>query len=100
MVSPRVHPAVAEQVDQLTGMTLAGNDQHLADPGELQQLERVVDHRPSPHREQVLVGDAGQLLETGGLSTGRDEPTDTRHGGRLYEPGRIGVGQPSRPSAA
>jgi len=36
--APLAHPAVAEEVDQLPRMALAGDDQHLADPGELQEL--------------------------------------------------------------
>ena len=40
---------VAEQVDHLTGMPLPRDEEDLRDPGELQELERVVDHRPAPH---------------------------------------------------
>ena len=42
--------AVAEQVDHLAGVALAGDDEHLADARELEQLERVVDHRPAADR--------------------------------------------------
>ena len=55
--------AVAEQVDELARVLLPGDEQHLADAGALQQLQRVVDHRPAADRQQVLVRDARQLLE-------------------------------------
>ena len=58
-----LHAAVAEQVDEVARMLLPGDEQHLADADPLQQLQRVVDHRPAADREQVLVGDARQLLE-------------------------------------
>ena len=38
---------VSEQVDHLAGVVLAGDDEHLAYARELEQLERVVDHRPA-----------------------------------------------------
>ena len=41
---------VAEQVDHLARVLLAGDDEHFADAGELEQLERVVDHRPAADR--------------------------------------------------
>jgi len=49
---------VPEQVDELPCMLLPGHEQHLAHTSALQQLQRVVDHRPVTHREQVLVRDA------------------------------------------
>src|SRR5581483_11231242 len=61
----RHHVAVAEQVDELPGVLLARHDQHLAHADALQELERVVDHRPAADRQQVLVRDARQLLEPG-----------------------------------
>ena len=67
------HPAVAEQVDHLPRMALAGDDHHLLDAGELEQLQRVEDHRPVAHREQVLVDDARQLTQPGRLAPGRDQ---------------------------
>ena len=72
--------AVAEQVDHLPRVALAGDDEHLADPGELQQLQRVVDHRPAADRQQVLVGDARQLPEPRRLSSCADE---SLHGAML-----------------
>ena len=42
-----------------------------ADP--LEELQRVVDHRPAADREQVLVRDAGQLGEPRRRSAGADE---------------------------
>src|SRR5207248_10543953 len=69
----RVDAAVAEQVDEAAGMLLAGDEQHLADADPLQELKRVVDHRPAPDREQVLVRDARQLGEPGRAPAGTDQ---------------------------
>src|SRR5215211_1591407 len=44
-------------------MLLAGHEKHVADADPLQQLQRVVHHRPAPDGEQMLVRDAGQLLQ-------------------------------------
>ena len=65
--------AVAEEVDHLARVALAGDDEHLADAGELEQLQRVVDHRPAADRQQVLVRDPGQLAEPRRLSSRADE---------------------------
>ena len=43
-----------------------------ADP--LQQLQRVIDHRPAAYRQQVLVRHARQLLEPGRRAACADEP--------------------------
>ena len=48
-------PAVAEQVDELPRVGLPGHHQHLPDPESLQQLERVVDHRPPPTGSRCLL---------------------------------------------
>ena len=69
----RCEPPVSEQVDHLPGVPLPGDEEHVGDPGELKELERVVDHRPAPDRQQVLVRDAGQLAEAGRLAAGADE---------------------------
>ena len=66
-------PPVAEQVDHLAGVALARDEEDVADPRELEELERVVDHRPAPDRQQVLVRDARQLAEARRLAAGADE---------------------------
>ncbi len=76
---------VAEQVDEVARVLLAGHEQHLADPEPLQELERVVDHRPAADRQQVLVRDARQLLETRRLAAGADQ---TLHDGDRHTPAR------------
>src|SRR5204862_3195251 len=76
----RRHAAVAEQVDEVARMLLAGHEQHLAHADALQQLERVVDHRPAPDRKQVLVRDASQLLESRRGTAGADEALHCRAG--------------------
>src|SRR5258708_6700786 len=63
----RLDPTVAEQVDELPRMLLARHDQHLAHARALEQLQRVVHHRPLTDRQQMLVRDARQLLETRGV---------------------------------
>ncbi len=73
VAGPRADVAVAEQVDELAGVLLAGDEQHLGDAGALQQLQRVVDHRPPAHREQVLVRDARQFLEARRRAAGGDQ---------------------------
>src|SRR5581483_11931813 len=58
----------------LARVLLAGDEQHLADADALEQLQRVVDHRPATDRQQVLVRDAGQLLEARRVAAGGDQP--------------------------
>ena len=70
----RANVPVAEQVDELSRVLLARDEQHLADAEPLQELQRVVDHRPAADRQQVLVRDARQLLEPGRGAAGADEP--------------------------
>src|SRR3970282_1519122 len=67
------HPTIAERVDHLPRVALAGHEQHVPDASELEQLERVVDHRPAADRQQVLVRDARQLPETRRLPAGADQ---------------------------
>ncbi len=65
--------AVAEEIDHLPRVALPRDEEHVGDPGQLEELERVVDHRPAPDREQVLVRDARQLAEARRLAAGADE---------------------------
>ena len=78
----RCESPVPEQVDHLARMALPGDEEDVADPGQLQQLERVVDHRPAPDRQQVLVRDARQLAQARRLAAGADEALRL-HAGRL-----------------
>ena len=70
VAAARAHVAVAEQVDELARVLLAGDEQHLAHAGALQELQRVIDHRPAADRQQVLVRDARQLLEARRVAAG------------------------------
>jgi hypothetical protein len=54
---------VAQQPEEVARVVPAGDDEDVADAGVDQRLDRVVDHRPVVHREQVLVGDAGERRE-------------------------------------
>ena len=69
----RAHVAVPEQVDELARVLLPGDEQHLAHTRPLQQLQRVVDHRPAADRQQMLVRDARQLLEARRGAAGGDQ---------------------------
>ena len=73
VAAARGQVAVAEEVDHLARVPLAGDDEHLADAGELEQLQRVVDHRPAADRQQVLVRDTRQLAEPRRLSSCADQ---------------------------
>ena len=69
----RGETAVAEQVDHLPRVALAGHEQDVADACELELLQRVVDHRPAAHRQQMLVGDACELAESCRLAARADQ---------------------------
>src|SRR5207249_4006056 len=73
VAAPRTHAAVAEQVDEVTRVLLPGDDQDVAHPDPLEELQRVIDHRPAADRQQVLVRDARQLLEPGRRPARADE---------------------------
>ena len=80
--APRREPSVAEEIDHLPGVPLARDEEDVPDAGELEQLERVVDHRPAPDREQVLVGYARELAEARRLAARADQALRL-HGGML-----------------
>ena len=71
---PGQHPPVTQEVDHLPGVARTGHDEHLFDARQLQQTQRVQDHRPLRDREQVLVRDSGQLPEPGRLTTAQIRP--------------------------
>ena len=54
-------------------MLLPGDDEHVTHADLLEELQRVVDHRPAPDRQQVLVRHARQLLEPGRRAACADE---------------------------
>jgi hypothetical protein len=54
-------------------VALPGDDQDVADADQLEQLERVIDHRPPADRQQVLVDDAGELAEARRFAARGDE---------------------------
>ena len=55
--------AVLQQAQEVAGVLAAGDDQDVANAGVHQGLQRVEDHRLVVHRQQVLVGDAGQRIQ-------------------------------------
>ncbi len=69
----RLDVPVAEQVDELARVLLAGDDQDLAHADALEQLQRVIDHRPAADGQQVLVRHARQLGEPRRVPTGGDQ---------------------------
>src|SRR5205085_12258840 len=58
---PGANVAVAEQVDELTGVLLAGDEQHLAHPRPLEERERVEDHRPADRKSTRLNSSHSQI---------------------------------------
>ncbi len=55
--------AVLQQAQEVARVVAAGDDQDVANAGVDQDLQRVKDHGFVVHRQQVLVGDAGQRRE-------------------------------------
>ncbi len=55
--------AVLQQAQKIAGVVAAGDDQDVANAGVHQDLQRVEDHGFVVHREQVLVGDAGERIK-------------------------------------
>ena len=89
--APVADPPVSEQIDQLAGMALPGDDHHLVHARQLQQLQRVVDHRPAADRQQMLVDDARQLAQPRGLAAGRDQSLCLHAGADATAGAAIGV---------
>ncbi len=65
--------AVAEQPDELLGLVRGGDDQDLADPGQHQRRQRVVDHRLVVDRHQLLADRVGDRVESAAGATGQDD---------------------------
>ena len=65
--------SVAEQLDDVANAPPAEHDHHLAHAHVAQCLEGIEDHRPIKDRQQVLVRDARQRVETHPAATGEDE---------------------------
>src|SRR3989442_21613 len=57
--------AVAEQFQEFAGAVAAGNNEDLVDAGIDKGLDRIINHRPVVHRQQMLVGDFSQGKQAG-----------------------------------
>jgi hypothetical protein len=64
---------VPEQAEELAGVRPAGDEHELGDPGLHERLDGVRDHRSVPERQQVLVRDPRERMETGAGSAGEDD---------------------------
>ena len=56
--------AVLQQAQKIAGVVPAGDDQDVANAGIHQRLQRIEDHGLVIHRQQVLVGDTSQWIQT------------------------------------
>ena len=72
--------AVAEQAEELAGMRAAGDEHQLVDAGADERLDRVRHHRPVVERQEVLVRDPRQRMQTRAGSARED---DAFHVGEL-----------------
>src|SRR5213593_2663042 len=64
MLEPEFLP-VAEQLEKVAGAVPASDQEDFTDPGIDQRLDRIVDHGPVIHREQVLIRHFGQRMQAG-----------------------------------
>ena len=80
---------VAEQPQEITGVVSAGDDQDLLDPGVDERPQRVKDHRPVVDRQQMLVGDPRQRIESRAEAAGENDPLHQRV--RPIEPSPMSV---------
>jgi hypothetical protein len=63
--------------EEVAGARTSGHQEDVLDPDIDEGLDRVVDHRPVVHRQEVLVGDLGQRVQAGAETAGKD---DALHG--------------------
>jgi hypothetical protein len=77
LLLPVLEP-VAEQAMEILHVVAARHDHQLRDTGLAERVDRVHDHRAVVHRQEVLVRDPGERIETRAGSTGED---DALHGG-------------------
>src|SRR5207253_11139244 len=67
--------AVAEQPLKRALVLGRGNDQDVADPGEHERRERVVDHRLVVDRDELFAHREGQRKEAGAGASGKQGPS-------------------------
>ena len=65
--------AVAEQGQELAGVVAARDDHDLVDAGQHQRLDRIEDHRLVVDRQQVLVGDPRERMQSGARAAGEND---------------------------
>ena len=64
MLKPEFLP-VAEELEKVAGAVPTRDQEDFTDPGIDQRLDRIVDHGPVIHREQVLIRHFGQRMQAG-----------------------------------
>src|SRR5262245_37242581 len=69
----------SEQFDKVAQMFCAGHEQNILDASTNQFLDRMKDHRPRTHRQEVLVGDLGQIAEAGTFAAGEHNTSNGLH---------------------
>ena len=65
--------AVSEQAEELAGMRATGDEHQLVDAGADERLDRVRHHRPVVQRQEVLVRDPRQRVQTRARSAREDD---------------------------
>ena len=72
--------AVAEQLLEARGVLRGGDDQDVADAGQQQRGQRVIDHRLVVDRQQLLGYRQGGRMQPGAGAAGEDEAFAGGHG--------------------
>ena len=75
--------AVAEQLLEARGVLRGGDDQDVADAGQQERGQRVVDHRLVVDRQQLLGNRQGGRMQPGAGAAGED---DAFAGGHAFSP--------------
>jgi hypothetical protein len=70
--------AVSEQVAVGWQVARRRDDEHLADAGQHEQAQRVVDHRLVVHRQQLLADHPRHRVESGAGAPGENDPLHGR----------------------
>src|SRR2546421_8221883 len=71
--------SVAQQGAEPRQVLRRRNDEHVADSGQHERGERIIDHRLIVDRHQLLAGGGGQRIESGSCPTGEND-SSSHHG--------------------
>ena len=64
--------SVAEQPEKITSIFPAGDEKNLLNPRIDQRLNGIVNHRPVVDRQEVLIGDAGERIQSAAGASRKD----------------------------